>query len=190
MNPLTIGAAGDRRRPLAKQRHRHIVPGVLLQLACNRLALIERGGERPVVAKLLVQVVLGPAEPAGFAVGRVGDEPDRVVEAFSRAPGDEDVPATLGDRLLDRAPGYDRAPVGCGELGIDAGLLQPLGNEQRCIVHEGDIGRLQDDDRAAVIAGLLEELPALAMFWPPLNQSVLTSLCIRPVQANSDAQER
>ena len=169
MKPVDVGAAGDRRRPLAEQRHRHVAPGILLQLAGDRLALLERGGQRPVVAQLLVQVVLGPAEPAGLAIGGVGDEADRIVEALARAPGDEDVPAALGDRLLDRAPGDDRAPVGGGELGIDAGLLQPLGNEQRGIVHEGDVGRLQDDDRAAVVAGLLEQLRGLGDVLPALE---------------------
>src|SRR5436190_19520725 len=93
---LEIGAQRDRWRPLPKQRHRHIAPGILLQLAGNRLALIRRGGERPFVAQLLVKVVLGPAEPARFTVAHMADEADRIIEAFARAPGDEDVPAALG----------------------------------------------------------------------------------------------
>src|SRR2546430_15398191 len=107
---LDIGAPRDRWRPLSEQGHGDIIPGILLQLAGNRLALIERTGERPLVAQLLVQDVLGPAEPAGFTDGHMGDEADRIVEAFARAPGNEDVPAALGDGLLDGAPGYHGAP--------------------------------------------------------------------------------
>src|SRR5437764_10100864 len=44
---LDVGAPRHRWRPLPKKRHRHIGPGILLQLAGNRLALRGRTGERP-----------------------------------------------------------------------------------------------------------------------------------------------
>src|SRR5262249_58656783 len=78
-----IGAAGDRRRPLAEHCHRYIIPGVLLQLPSNRLALLERGGKRPIVTQLLVQIVLGPDKTARFAICCVGDETNLSVVIFA-----------------------------------------------------------------------------------------------------------
>src|SRR5262249_56234912 len=81
-----IGAAGDRRRPLAEQCHRYIIPGVLLQLPSNRLALLERGGKLPIVTQLLLQIVLGPAQPPPFATACLRTTTQRNVPYIARSP--------------------------------------------------------------------------------------------------------
>src|SRR5262245_52981755 len=75
-----VGAIGDRVHPLAEIEMRHEVPGVLLHLARDGLARLERRRLGPLVAELLVLLVRGPAEPALFAVGGVACEGDRAAD--------------------------------------------------------------------------------------------------------------
>ncbi len=70
----------------------------------------------------------------------------------------EDRPAALVHRLLRRAPRDQRAPVSRLDLDVEAQLLQHVRGQQRLRMDDRLIGRRDDDDLLAVVAGFLDEL--------------------------------
>src|ERR1043165_7659442 len=151
-------AIGDRRGPLAEPDMRHEVPIVLLHLACDRFLLIDTRGRGPFVAQLLVHLVGRPAEPALLAVRLMADERDRIADRGRTRPGDEQVPAALVRRRLHGAARDHAAPVGGRELHVDADIAQALRHDLCGVVHEVDVGRVQQHDRLAVVAGFCDQL--------------------------------
>src|ERR1700741_976938 len=129
-------AIGDRRGPLAEPDVRHEVPGILLDLARDRLLLVGAAGGGPLVAQLLVCLVGRPAEPALLAVRLMADERHRAADRGGAGPGDEEVPAALIRRGLHGAARHDAAPVRGRELHVDARGAKPLRGDLRGIVHE------------------------------------------------------
>ena len=120
--------------------------------------LVEADGAREAVAQLLDERVAGPAEPCPLqAAAGDADIRHRVQDVGAYPPGDEDVPPALLDRAGDGAPRGERAPVHGLELGRDADLAQQLGGDEGGAAVDGDVGRLEDDDRAAVVAGFGDE---------------------------------
>src|SRR5215470_17682382 len=82
----------------------------------------------------------------------------------------EDGPAALVERLLRRAARDKRAPVASLHLGVDAQFLQKIRGEQRLRMHDGLVGRVDDDDLLALVARFLDELlrlleVAFALHW-------------------------
>src|SRR5260221_8154766 len=77
---LDVDALGSGLDPLAVIELRHEFPGIVLELAGDRFALLERRRLRPFVAQLFLFGVGGPAEPRLVAGRRMGGEEDRIAD--------------------------------------------------------------------------------------------------------------
>src|SRR3954449_5355530 len=77
-----------RLEPLPIIHVRHEIPGVLLHVAGNLLALDVIGRNRPFAAERLVLLVSRPAEPALFPIGGMAGERDGIAEGVDRARGE------------------------------------------------------------------------------------------------------
>ena len=70
----------------------------------------------------------------------------------------EDRPATFVHRLLRRAARNQRAPVARLKVDVQSELAQRLRGQQRLRMNDRLIGRRDDDDLFALVAGFLDEL--------------------------------
>ena len=102
--------------------------------------------------------VARPARGRGVAIGREESRRDRVEDVGRRPGGQEGIPAALAHRHLLGAPSNDRLPVHVHHVDLEAAAL-----EQRlcygCQIGERlKIGRVHQQHRHAVVAGLGEQL--------------------------------
>ena len=96
---------------------------------------------------------------------------DRVDQQHRGRRRHGDVPAALGHWHLLGPPGDQRLPVHRLHVDLEAAALQQCLRHRREVGQHGEVGRLQQHDRRAVIAGLLQDLLRLieARFEDPFG---------------------
>ena len=84
----------------------------------------------------------------------------RVHHVRTDQPRMEDGPAAFFDRLLHRAPCDQCAPIAGLDLHVEPELLKHFARQQRLRMDDRLIGRVDDDDLLALVAGFLDQLLA------------------------------
>src|SRR3954447_14043299 len=138
----------------AHRDERRVLPDLHLHLAGDALLLRGIAGVEPGGAQFLDLRARRPAVPAGLAVGphrlvaeRVGVR-DRAVDHR-----EEDVPAALVRRALIGTAADHGAEIHLLEIDVEAGPAQLIGADLRQIADAGHLGRRDDDDLFALVAG-------------------------------------
>jgi hypothetical protein len=82
---------------------------------------------------------------------------DRIEQQHCSRRGHGDVPAALRHRIFLGAPGDQRLPIHRLHVDLEAAALEQGLGDRSEVGEDGKVGRLQHDDRRAVVAQLLQE---------------------------------
>src|SRR3989442_15282149 len=120
------------------------------------------GFARELVAQRLHLLVARPAQNRPFA-GAVQEARHDVIEYIGRHPrGQERVPAAGRWRVLLGAARDERLPVHRLHVDLEARALQQRLGHGREVGQHGEVGRVHEHDRRAIVSGLLQQRPRLS----------------------------
>ena len=119
------------------------------------------GGAGEIVAQLFHGLVARPAERR-LVAARVDEAGHHRIEDIGRDPGGEHaVPAARIGRVLLDAARDDGLPVARLHVDLEAALFHQRFRDRGEVGQRGEVGRVQQHDRRAVVVGFLQQLARL-----------------------------
>src|SRR5262249_4577547 len=158
---LDVSSEGRRHVPLAPRHIRHLVEGDLLNLGGEQFALDRIPRSYPFRDQPFELRNVGPPGPSALPGARNREVHRRADHVRRRKESVENVPATLGWRLLTLPHDQAGRPVHFPELDFEADGLEALTRHLRSACEEGIVDLLNDDHRPTVVARITHELPRL-----------------------------